>query len=243
MATFILIHGSWHGGWCFERLHPLLEQAGHVVIAPDLPGMGGNEAVLRAVTLRGWTEFTADLCRNASNRPVILVGHSRGGLVLSQAAETAPEAIDALVYVCAMMLPDGMSRVDLKVIESANPQFDAIVKPVYGGAGTRIKTQGAAAVFAQLSPEPWVSNALRRLVTEPSAPRTMKLALTPARFGRVPRHYVECTEDRTMKIETQRLMQKLVPGARITTLHSDHSPYLCRPEELAAVLLAAIPRP
>ena len=51
MATFVLIHGSWHGGWCFDEVRALLETQGHAVIAPDLPGMGGNEAELAAVTL------------------------------------------------------------------------------------------------------------------------------------------------------------------------------------------------
>src|SRR3546814_15092668 len=52
LATFVLIHGSWHGGWCFDTVRALLEAQGHEVITPDLPGMGGNEAELRGVTLR-----------------------------------------------------------------------------------------------------------------------------------------------------------------------------------------------
>ena len=53
MASFVLIHGSWHGGWCFDEVKALLEAQGHEVIAPDLPGMGGSEAELAAVTLAG----------------------------------------------------------------------------------------------------------------------------------------------------------------------------------------------
>jgi pimeloyl-ACP methyl ester carboxylesterase len=65
MATFILIHGSWHGGWCFDHVADALRAAGHDVIAPDLPGMGGDEAMLRAVSLQGWADFAAALCRDA----------------------------------------------------------------------------------------------------------------------------------------------------------------------------------
>jgi pimeloyl-ACP methyl ester carboxylesterase len=107
MATFILIHGSWHGGWCFDDVRTLLEAEGHTVLAPDLPGMGGSDAEMAQITLQGWADFAADLCRTAPQKPVILAGHSRGGLVVSQAAETAPDPVDALVYICAMMLPDG----------------------------------------------------------------------------------------------------------------------------------------
>lgn len=243
MATFVCIHGAWHGGWCFDRLRPLLEREGHVVIAPDLPGMGGNESRLRSVTLQEWADFVAGLCRNAKERPLVLVGHSRAGIVLSQAAETSPEAIDSLVYVCAMMLPDGMSRADFKALETPNPEFDSIISPVYEGAGTVVAADRAADIFAQLSPEDEVAGAMTRLVAEPHGPRSTRLKLTAERFGRIPRYYVECTEDRTIPIESQRLMQQLVPGATVTTLHSDHSPFLSQPEALAKALLSAIPAP
>jgi pimeloyl-ACP methyl ester carboxylesterase len=243
MATFILIHGSWHGGWCFDEVKALLEAKGHEVIAPDLPGMGGDEAELRAVTLQGWADFATDLCKNAAQHPVILAGHSRGGLVVSQAAETAPDAIDALVYICAMMLPDGMSRADFKEIEEPNPDFDALIIPVYGNAATLADPTLAPAVFAQLLPPAMVEAAMARLVAEPKPPRSTPLRLTPERFGTLPRIYVECTQDRTIVISGQRMMQALVPGARVVTLDADHSPFLSRPAELAAALLGAIPKP
>jgi pimeloyl-ACP methyl ester carboxylesterase len=237
MATFILIHGSWHGGWCFDEVKALLEAVGHEVIAPDLPGMGGDEAELRAVTLQGWADFAAELCRRAAQRPVVLVGHSRGGVVVSQAAETAPEAIDALVYICAMMLPDGMARADFKDIEEPNPAFDALIIPVYRDAGTLADPTLAPAVFAQLSPPAKLEAAMARLVAEPKAPRSTPMRLTPERFGSMPRTYIECTEDRTIPLSSQRLMQQLVPGAEVVTLDADHSPFLSRPRELTEALL------
>lgn len=240
MATFILIHGSWHGGWCFDHVGELLTAAGHDVIAPDLPGMGGDEAALRAVTLQGWADFVAGLCCDALQQPVILAGHSRGGLVVSQAAETAPDAIDALVYICAMMLPDGMSRAQFKTLEGPNPAFDAIISPVFDGAGSIVDPERAGAVFAQLSPSEDVARAASRLVAEPHGPRSTPLHLT-GRFGALPRHYVECLQDRTIPIASQRRMQALVPGAIVTSLDADHSPFLSRPDELAAALLAAVP--
>lgn len=242
MATFVLIHGSWHGGWCFDAVAVLLRAQGHDVIAPDLPGMGGDGAALAAVTLAGWAEFAADLCRNAAQQPVILAGHSRGGLVVSQAAELAPKAIDALVYICAMMLPDGMSRADFKVLEEPNPAFDAIVSPAFDGAGTVVDAAKVPAIFAQISPPDRVAAAMARLVAEPHPPRSTPLRLTPERFGRIPRTYIECTADRTIPLSSQRRMQHLVPGAAVVTLDADHSPFLSRPHELAAALLASIPR-
>ena len=237
MASFVLIHGSWHGGWCFDELRKLLEAEGHEVSAPDLPGMGGTEDELAAVTLQGWADFAVDLCRRATQQPVVLVGHSRGGLVISQAAETAPDAMAGLVYICAMMLPDGMSRADFKALEVKNPLYDEVIRPTPGGHGTVIVGEHPEEIFAQLSPPELVEPAMKRLVAEPHGPRSEKLRLTPERFGSLPRHYIKCLQDKTIPPSSQDKMQELVPGAVLSELDADHSPFLSRPRELAAVLL------
>lgn len=245
MAGFVLIHGSWHGGWCFDEVTRRLEADGHVVVAPTLPAMGGDEAALRAVTLEGWGAFAAQECRQLKDRlngaPVVLGGHSRGGIVISNAAEADPTAMDALVYICAMMLPDGMSRAEFKAHEEPTPEFDALISPVGNGAGTVVDASRAGPVFAQLSPPDLVAAALPRLLAEPHGPRSTRLHLTPERWGSLPRTYVETLHDRTIPIASQRLMQRLSPGAKVVTLDADHSPYLSAPDELAAALIAAIP--
>jgi pimeloyl-ACP methyl ester carboxylesterase len=234
MATFVMIHGAWHGGWCFDALRPLLTAKSHRMIAPDLPGMGGDEATLAAVTLEDWAEFTAAICRKADG-PVILCGHSRGGIVISQTAERAPASIAALVYICAMLIPSGKSRTDMRDAGQSNPDFDAIRLKVPNG--TVIDAQGATAVLAQRSPPELAQAALVRLVVEPEAPSNTPLQLTEARYGTVPRHYIECLDDRAITIADQRRMQALQPCASVTTLNADHSPFLSTPNELADALL------
>jgi pimeloyl-ACP methyl ester carboxylesterase len=234
MATFVLIHGAWHGGWCFDEIKPLLEAAGHHVIAPDLPGMGGDAAELAGVTLAGWADFVAEICRSAT-QPVILAGHSRGGIVISEAAERAPDAISALVYICAMLLPNGMSRAQMRANAESNPAFDAMRITV--PHGTIADKTRAGPVFAQLSPPHLVEAAMARLVAEPSGPTMTSLTLTEANYGSVPRHYVECLHDQAIKIGDQRQMQSMLPCETVTTLAADHSPFLSTPRELADALL------
>jgi pimeloyl-ACP methyl ester carboxylesterase len=241
MATFVLIHGAWHGGWCFDPIRSALEAAGHQAIAPDLPGMGGDEPTLAAITLEGWGAYVADHCRRAS-APVILCGHSRGGLVISSAAEQAPEAISALVYICAMLLPDEMSRSRFKEMAEPNPEFDAIIRHLPHGHGIDVDQEGAPFVFAQRSPFDAAQAAAARLVTEPMSPRTDRLTLTDGRYGSVPRHYIECLHDLTIPIADQRAMQALLPCESVTTLEADHSPFLSTPQELADALLSILER-
>ena len=245
MAGFVLIHGSWHGGWCFDLLVEELRARGHEVDAPTLPGMGGTKEELSAVTLEGWGRFAVDRCRAMRERvggaPVVLAGHSRGGLVISTAAEIDPQAVDSLAYICAMMLPDGMSRAEFKALEGPNPDFDAIIIPVDDGAGTIVDPTLAGAVFAQMSPPDLVEQALPKLTIEPHGVRTTPVRVSSERWGKVPRTYVECTLDRTIPITSQRKMQELCPGAAVTTLEADHSPFLSQPTALADALEAALP--
>lgn len=236
MATFVLVHGAWHGGWSFELIQPMLEAQGHTVIAPDMPGMGGTDEELAAATLARWADFVADICITAQ-KPVILCGHSRGGLVLSETAERIPTEIAALVYICAMMLPSGLSREQWRERAEPNPEFRAIIQPHPSGIATVVDRTRAAPVFAQLSPPALVEKAFDRLMAEPDQPRLTELNLSAARYGSVPRHYIECVNDRTIPISDQRVMQDLQPCASVTTLDADHSPFLSRPRELADALL------
>ncbi|MCW3835651.1 alpha/beta fold hydrolase [Sphingomonas canadensis] len=230
MTTFVMIHGAWHGGWSFEPLRARIEGAGHALVAPDLPGMG-----TAAPTLAQWGDFAAALCRAARPGKVILCGHSRGGIVVSQAAETTPEAIDASVYICAMLIPPGMSRADWKARQVPNPAFDAIIRP--GPGYSTIDTAHAIPVFAQLSPPDAAADAMTRLAGEPNGPRGTPLMLTPERYGSVPRHYIECLHDRTIPIADQRAMQAMQPCASVRSLEADHSPFLSAPDALADALL------
>ncbi|HKI75494.1 MAG TPA: alpha/beta fold hydrolase, partial [Pseudomonadales bacterium] len=98
MSHFVLIHGAWHGGWCWNKVIPFLEERGHTVAAPDLPLEQPFEAYVD----------TALAAIDEASGPVILVGHSLGGVVITQVAERVPQKIERLVYVTAFAFnPDG----------------------------------------------------------------------------------------------------------------------------------------
>jgi pimeloyl-ACP methyl ester carboxylesterase len=246
MAGFLLIHGAMHGGWCFDAVAEILRAKGHTVVAPDLPGMGGDEEALRGVTLGGWTDFALTelraLRQRIGDQPLVLAGHSRGGINISAAAEADPAAMDALVYISALMVPDGMSGLSLRAILPRDEEMEKLIAAQPQGGSAKIGAETGVQLFAHRSPPELAMAAMRRLVAEPMGPLVTELKITPGRWGSLPRTYVECLHDRTITIAQQRRIVELSPGTQVVTLDSDHSPFLCCPEALADALLAAAER-
>ena len=102
----MLIHGACHGGWCWEKVVRLLREKGNEVIAPDLPGHGSDKTPVQEVTLANCVNKVCSIL-DAQSKPVILVGHSMGGIVISQVAEERPEKSRLLVYLSAALVPSG----------------------------------------------------------------------------------------------------------------------------------------
>jgi len=223
-----------HGRWCWHKLVPLLEAQGHRVLAPDLPGMGEDPTPLSEVTLGTWAEFIARLSREAGEQ-VIPVGHSRGGTVISEAAELAPQSMLGLVYLAALLLPAGQKAFEAAVAEEARDAVET-GQGASDGLSLRVEPEAARALFYnRASPQDaiWAS---ARLCPEPLAPNLVPLTVTRERWGRLPRAYIECLDDRAVPIELQRAMHAALPCDPVVTMDSDHSPFLCEPRALAAHL-------
>jgi pimeloyl-ACP methyl ester carboxylesterase len=235
VATFILIHGAWHGGWSWDRLAPLLAAAGHKVLAPDLPGIAPGAPALGSDPLGEWADFTADLARKAE-APVILVGHSRGGIVISEAAERAPESVQRLVYLTAFLLEPGQSLAD---VAGRHPEVGptGAIYPAEDPSRLAIDAEQAIPIFYNLTSEEDARAAAKRLVPEPAAPFRTPLRISAERFGRVPRAYIEAAHDQAISLQMQREMLAVLPCDPVITLQTDHSPFLSAAPELAEALL------
>jgi pimeloyl-ACP methyl ester carboxylesterase len=233
MATFLLIHGAWHGGWCWRHVVGRLEAQGHRVSAPDLPGHGDDPTPTASVTLKS---YTARICEIASAQPepVILAGHSMGGVAITQAAEDCPEGIRALVYMCAF-LP--RSRESLTTW--ASQDFESKVNPTsldIGGDGTTVfKPESAREAFYLQCSDEDIAFARARLVPQSPAPISTPVVTTPERWGRIPRYYIECARDRAITLKLQRAMQKESPCRQTFSIDTDHSPFFSRPQELTNI--------
>jgi pimeloyl-ACP methyl ester carboxylesterase len=231
---FVLIHGGWHGAWCWERVTPLLRAAGHAVLAPDLPSMGDDRADPATVTLSSWTQFVVELVAAQPGR-VILVGHSRAGAIISQVAEAIPERILRLVYLSAYLLPRGRS-VAAEGREDEASLITANMVPAASGLTCTLRPGIASEALYGMCSELERAYAIPRLSAEPLKPLAAAVKVTEPRFGTVPRAYIECTADRAISLAAQRRMEASLPCDPVFTLESDHSPFLSRPAELARLL-------
>ena len=240
MARFILIHGMFHGGWCWDRIEQRLRQAGHQVVAPDLAGCGSDQTPVADVSLERWVTDVSNLVKGDS-RKAILVGHSRGGLVISQVAERTAPNVAAVVYLTALMLPDGRAAMELPAIMTEEG-FDGA--SLSQGAGFGMSADGQS-MFAQESlVEAFYSNcseedrvfAVPRLGPEAIAPTMTKLSLTASRWGSLPRIYIETTRDNVLPIEAQRAMIARSKPTEVHSMDADHMPIFNDVERLAGIL-------
>ena len=239
MARFLLIHGAFHGAWCWRKTVGQLEKHGHQAQAIDLPGQGDDATPLSKVTL----ESMADCIVTALERPFgrgILVGHSFGGMAISAAAEKAPERVEALIYVCAFLPRQGES---LLAIEGRDPKA-AVPKSLVvadDGVSCTVMPDRAHDLFYHDCSPADVMEYAAQLRRQALAPVSAPIQLTAARFGRVPRAYVECTEDRALAVEMQRDMISKSPPVTVRSLPSGHSPFLSMPDRLAQALIELVP--
>ncbi|CAN7373174.1 alpha/beta fold hydrolase [Pseudoduganella sp. LjRoot289] len=261
MATFVLLHGSFHAAWNWHKLVPLLNAAGHQAIALDLPGHGADRTKPREASLDRCVDTVLAAVARIEG-PVILVAHSRNGIVISQAAERQPQRIAGLVYLAAYLVPDGKSMMEYALLDKESLVVRNVIPALSEARAARLirwfKRPLLRWLVPRLLPGAMQSHRLNRRVykealyhdcadeitalahtllqSEPNWAGFTPLQLSQARFGSVPKIYIECLQDRAVTIGLQRQMQRETPCDRVYTLDSGHSPFFSQPGGLALIL-------
>lgn len=241
----ILIHGAWQGSWSFAAWRPLLARQGWHTHAVDLPGNGWNDCPPESASLETYVDHVCALI-DTLDGPVVVLGHSGGGIVASQVAETRPAQVACLVYLAGMMLPSGLSFAQLvSQCREAHPEADlrgigAYLEYDDEQRFSSVPPDAARRIFLHDCPDRDADFAVGLFRPQAERGRAMTPSLSPERYGRVPRIYVEALQDRSVAHLCQRRMQALCPGATRITLDCGHVPQLAQPERLTELLCSAL---
>jgi pimeloyl-ACP methyl ester carboxylesterase len=227
-STVVLVHGAWHGAWCFASLQHALDDLGVPSYAIDLPGHGASELPLG--DLHGDAAHVAGLLDRIDG-PVVVVGHSYGGAVVSLAA-AGRSNVQHLVYLAAFALHADESVISLlRSLPPAAVGLSAAMRP-HGEACSVLDPVLAVPALYGDCPRPAAEAALARLSPQPQA--TMVQTLGASALGSVPSTYVLCQRDDAVHPSHQSVM-----AARCThtvVFDCDHSPFLSRTADTAALL-------
>ncbi|MBI5029192.1 MAG: alpha/beta hydrolase [Chloroflexi bacterium] len=233
---FVLIHGAWHGGWCWEGIIQELERAGHTAEAPTMPGH--NPSDQRAgITLDHYVQAIAAVL-NRQTQPVILVGHSSAGFLLQVSAPCAPQKIERLVFHNAFILPEGKSQFDLVPPEAAQgmtmaanaspdqsvPVIEDFVRSALM-AGESVEMQNA--LIARLVPQPLA------LFTTPVSSQAFSL-LT------IPKSVLFCRDDASLPPGAFLGMAQALGEFKLAEIPGGHESLFTNPSAVAKGLLEII---
>jgi pimeloyl-ACP methyl ester carboxylesterase len=173
MSSFVLVHGAWHGGWCWKRVRKSLQAQGHEVFTPTLTGLADRSHLLsRAVTLETHIQDVVNLIRWEELSDIVLCGHSYGGCVVSGVADRMPEHVRALVYLDAFVLDDGDTQIQ-HLTTAQSRQFRDGVKNL--GDGWKVPPVPAAAFNVNVADRDWVD---RQCTMQPLGTMEESLRLT-----------------------------------------------------------------
>lgn len=240
--TFVLVHGAFQDERAWSEVGPRLEAAGHKVVAVRLAGRAGDPTPLSQITLESYRAQVAAAV-SAEPAPVVLVGHSFGGITIANAAEALPERVRALVFVGAYLPQAGAADQSMaKLAESDRwngfTQQNFVVAKDYSTAGV-LDSDVVMLFCGDCSAADQARTQRDFHQREPLKPAGTPVAVSAERYGCVPKVYVKTLRDRAISPQMQQLMLDRTPVQRVMQVDSGHSPFLSQPAALAQALLEA----
>jgi len=242
MADFVLVHGAWHGGWCWRRVADQLQAQGHRTFAVTLTGLGERAHLMSSlITLETHIADVAGTLVAEELQDVVLAVHSYAGMLGTAIADRMPQRLKHLVYVDAVVPRPGESWSSTHASATREARLAAAqASPDFSFPPPDPAVFGLAA-----EDHAWVQ---RRQTAHPGHTYQAPLQFDPRRVAGVPRTFVDCTRPRLGTIDSIRPRVRDANfwdgawmgggGARIVELQTGHDPMVSAPRELAGVLLA-----
>lgn len=226
MASFFLIHGGFHSAWCWEKVIPEIEKLGHRAIALALPGREDDRTPHGEITLDLFANHVIERA-SLEERPPILVGHSLGGLTITRAAELESELFDSLIYLSAAVPPQGEAAINRDALSQVS-----YMHIVNDGQTVTVTDDVLPLLYNSCSAND-IAHSAARLCPEPITPMATTITTTDGKFGSLLRSYIHCTLDKMVPLSWQHDIAEQLGCTRTITMETDHSPFLCAPQELA----------
>jgi len=234
LATYVLVHGGGHGGWCYKKVGPRLRPAGHEVYAPTMTGLGERSHSMRpGIDLDTHITDIVNVLQYEDLRDVILVGHSYGGMVVTGVADRAADRIGKLVYLDAANPVNNQSLVDVSgpVIEAVRPYGRVVdgVELVLFPDPEIVKLYGVtdpddvAWMTERLTPHPWACFEQKLRLTNEDA------------LWKIPQYHIVCTS--TLATRDRELMENARAEGRLWDVDTGHDLMITEPEFVANALL------
>jgi pimeloyl-ACP methyl ester carboxylesterase len=229
--TFVLVHGAWHGGWCWGKVAATLRGRGHTVLTPTQTGLGERSHLMsKSITLDTFVEDIVNVLKFEELKDVILVGHSFGGNAISGTADRVPERIKQLVYLDAAMLENGQS-----VFGMLPPEVVAARKKAAqeSSGGVSIPPPPAAAFgISDPAQQAWLA---ARLTPHPLGTYESPLNLKNKVANGLPAVYIACTEPAYGPLEASRQWVRR-NGMKMVEIKTGHDAMVTLPEKLTDML-------
>lgn len=236
MKEFVLVHGACHGAWCWDAVTEKLIAHGYRVVAPDLPGHGRRASEYSTASVVNYARAVVDAMAREGISRGIVVGHSMAGLVIPKVAEFAPERVAHLVFLAAVVVPDGGSLFETHF----SPQVRALIQGLAQARGNGTYLYPAEVAWARWMNDlprhhPVAQVALTRLTPQPLRPMLEHVNLTRFYAMRIPRTYVRCLKDMAVPSDRALAYARRL-GVKPVDLDGDHDAMLSAPEAVARIL-------
>jgi pimeloyl-ACP methyl ester carboxylesterase len=228
--TFVLVHGSWHGGWCWRRVADLLERNGHKVYAPTLTGLGERSHLMNGlITLDTHVTDVANVIKWENLDNIVLVGHSYAGFVVSGVAEKALPSISSIVFLDAFLPDNGQRVVDLAPPELKANALKAAERNEVGRPVPPAKT-----FHVNEKDQPWVD---AKMTPQPTFVSLQRIVLTGAREKIGKKSYIRATSSPSPVFDSYLAKLKSDPAWRTYTVACGHDVMVDMPERLSEILI------
>ena len=232
--TFVLVHGAWHGGWCWSRVADALRSAGHAVHTPTLSGLGERRHLISPqINLDTHIEDVVNLMEFEELQNVVLVGHSYGGIVISGVADRAAPRLRHLVYLDSLMLESGKSIFSSFPKDVVEQRLKAI-RDTGGGVAAAVALPPTAFGVKDPADIAWVA---RRMTPQPVGTYLQPLMLQAPLGNGLPKTYIDCTVEPIATLEPTKARVRKDPTWKMRTLATGHDAMVTAPEPLSRMLL------